>query len=50
MQCDTWTVSKLYCMECDLIEEEDRQMNAHEDEKEDSSEMRDLYEDMYGEE
>ena len=50
MQCDTWITSKLYCMELDLIDEEDRQINAHEDEKGDSSDMRDLYEEMYGEE
>jgi len=45
--CDTWTTSKLYCMELDVIDEEDRQMNESEDDKQDSSEMRDLYEEMY---
>ena len=46
-QCDTWTTSKLYCMELEVIEEEDRAMNESEDDKQDSNEMRDLYEEMY---
>lgn len=49
-QTDTWTTSKLYCMELDLIEEEERQLNQSEDEKHDSEEMRDLYSEMYGDE
>lgn len=49
-QTDTWTTSKLYCMELGVIEEEDRQMNESEDDKQDSSNMRDLYEEMYGDE
>lgn len=48
---DTWTTSKLYCMELDLIEEEERQFNnSSNDEKHDSEEMKDLYMEMYGEE
>ena len=47
-QTDTWTTSKLYCMELDLIDEEDRQLNSSDDEKHDSEEMRDLMEEMYG--
>ena len=47
---DTWTTSKLYCMELDLIEEEERQFNQSDDEKHDSEEMRDLYSEMYGDE
>jgi len=46
-QCDTWTTSKLYCMELELIEEEDRKFNESEDDQQDSDEMRDLYEEMY---
>ena len=47
---DTWTTSKLYCMELDLIDEEERQLNQSEDEKHDSEEMRDLMAEMYGDE
>ena len=46
-QCDTWTTSKLYCMELELIEEEDRKLNESEDDQHDSQEARDLYEEMY---
>ena len=47
---DTWTTSKLYCMELALIEEEERQFNnSSDDEKHDSEEMKDLYMEMYGE-
>ena len=49
-QTDTWTTSKLYCMELDLIDEEERQLNSSDDEKHDSEEMRDLMEEMYGDE
>lgn len=49
-QCDTWTTSKLYCMELDLIDEENRQLNESEDDKQDSSDMRDMYSEMYGDE
>ena len=49
-ECDTWTTSKLYCMELDLIDEEERQLNQSEDEKMDSEEMRDLMAEMYGDE
>ncbi len=48
-QTDTWTTSKLYCMELDLIEEEDRAINESEDDQQDSKEMRDLYEEMFPE-
>ena len=49
-QTDTWTTSKLYCMEQNLIEEENRELNESEDDKQDSSDMRDLYSEMYGDE
>lgn len=47
--CDTWTTSKLYCMELNLIEEEEKHFNENEDDKHDSEEMKDLYAEMYGE-
>ena len=47
--CDTWTTSKLYCLEQELIKDEQREL-AHEDEKDDSEEVRDLIEEMYGDE
>ena len=49
-QCDTWTTSKLYCMEVDLIEEEERKLNEDKDEANDSEDMKDLYSEMYGNE
>ena len=49
-QCDTWTTSKLYCMELELIEEEDKQLNSNKDEIHDSEEMKDLYAEMWGDE
>lgn len=47
-ECDTWTTAKLYCMELNLIAEEERKLNESKDEANDSEEMRDLYEEMYG--
>lgn len=49
-QWDTWTTSKIYCMEMELIEEEDEAFNDDEDSKQDSEEMKDLYEEMFGDE
>lgn len=46
--CDTWTTSKLYCMELNIIDEENKELNKGKDESEDSDEMVDLYEEMYG--
>ena len=37
-------------MELDLIDEENRELNESDDDKHDSEEMRDLYEEMYGDE
>lgn len=48
-QCDTWTTSKLYCMELNVMEEEERTLNESEDDLQDSPEMRDLYEEMFEE-
>lgn len=47
-ECDTWTTSKLYCMELDLIDEEEKQLNQSKDEQHDSEDMKDLYLEMYG--
>lgn len=47
-QCDTWTTSKLYCMELELIDEEDKQLNSNKDEANDSDDMKDIYAEMYG--
>lgn len=48
--CDTWTTSKLYCMEMELIEKEEKELNQSKDEENDSDDMRDLYSEMYGDE
>ena len=47
---DTWTTSKMYCMELDLIDAEEEAMNNDTDSKQDSEEMKDLYEEMWGDE
>lgn len=48
-QWDTWTTSKMYCMELDLIEAEEEALNDDKDSKQDSEDMKDLYEEMWGE-
>lgn len=48
-QWDTWTTSKMYCMELELIAKEEEALNDDEDSKQDSEEMKDLYEEMWGE-
>lgn len=48
-QWDTWTTSKMYCMEMDLIDAEERELNKDTDSANDSEEMTDLYEEMWGE-
>ena len=45
---DTWTTSKLYLMELEVMEEEDKAVNGDKEEYHDSPEMVDLYEEMYG--
>lgn len=47
--CDTWTTSKLYCMELNVIDEEEKSLNENTDEAKDSDEMKDLMVEMYGE-
>ena len=49
-KCDTWITSKLYCMELDLIDEEEKSFNQDKEETHDSDEMKDLYSEMYGDE
>ena len=46
---DTWTTSKLYCMELDLIEEEDRELNKGKKDPtvNNNPEVEDLYEEMF---
>ena len=46
---DTWTTSKLYCMELDLIDEEDREFNKDKPESQNSKEVGELVEDMFHE-
>ena len=48
-QWDTWTTSKFYCMELELIDEEEKALNDDKESKEDSDEMKDLYEEMWSE-
>ena len=48
---DTWTTSKLYCMELDLIEEEERELNKNKKnnlEDKNNPEVDALYEEMFG--
>lgn len=45
-KCDTWTTSKLYCMELNLMEEESKEVNDN-DEPPDSEQMVELYEEMF---
>lgn len=47
MECDTWTTSKLYCMECNVIDEEERKFNEGTEEVNDSEEVKDLVEEMF---
>ena len=47
-ECDTWTTSKLYCMELDLIEEEDRELKkSKNDPAENDAEVNELAEEMF---
>ena len=46
--CDTWTTSKLYCMESNLMDKEEQEINGDKEEIQDSDEMKDLYVEMYG--
>lgn len=45
---DTWTTSKLYCMESNLIDKEEQEINGDKEEMQDADEMKDLYVEMYG--
>ena len=46
---DTWTTSKLYCMELDVIDEENRELNKDKPESQNNPEVEDLYEEMFDE-
>lgn len=48
-ECDTWTTSKLYCMELDLIEEEDRELKKSKNDPtaENDAEVNELAEEMF---
>ena len=48
MDCDTWTTSKLYCMELEVIDKEEQTMYTNTDEIHDSEEAKDLMVEMYG--
>ena len=48
---DTWTTSKLYCMEMDLIDKENKEFKNKKDPAEENSpEMENLYAEMFGNE
>ena len=48
-EADTWTTSKLYCMELDLIEQEDKELNKDKPESQNSKEVEELVGDMFDE-
>ena len=48
-EADTWTTSKLYCMELDVIEEENKEFNKDKPESQNSEEVEELVEEMFGE-
>lgn len=49
MSCDTWTTSKLYCMELELIDEEEKSFNKNKPERNNNPEVEDVYEEMFSE-
>ena len=49
-QWDTWTTSKMYCMELELIDAEDKELNKDKEEIHDSDDMKELYSEMFGDE
>lgn len=48
-EADTWTTSTLYCMELDLIDEEDKEFGKERPEDNNNPEVEDLYEEMFHE-
>ena len=50
-EADTWTTSHLYCMELDIIEEEEKELNNGKEkpEKSNDEEVEDLYSEMFHE-
>lgn len=51
MEMDTWVTSKLYCMELDLIDEEDRELNKDKNDptRQNNPEVEELAEEMFNE-
>ena len=49
---DTWTTSKLYCMEMEIIKEEEKELNGGKSKPEEfnDSKTEDLYLEMFGDE
>lgn len=49
-KCDTWTTSKLYCMECDLIDEEEKELKKNKNDPtiHNDEEVEDVYAQMFG--
>lgn len=45
--CDTWTTSKLYCMELNIIDEEEKELKKGTDEEHDSDDVKDLMDEMF---
>lgn len=50
-QCDTWTTSKLYCMELDLIDEEEKELKKSKKDPtvNNNEEVEEVYSQMFGE-
>jgi hypothetical protein len=46
---DTWTTSKLYCMELDVIDDENKELNKDKPEYQNSEEVTELVEEMFDE-
>ena len=46
---DTWTTSKLYCMELDIIEEENKELNKDKPESRNDQEVEELVGEMFNE-
>ena len=44
---DTWTTSRLYCLELDLIDKEEKELNKDKPESQNSDEVKEVYEEMF---
>jgi len=51
MKMDTWVTSKLYCMELDLIDQEEKELNKDKNDPtlQNNPEVEELYEEMFDE-